>query len=113
MLASDRGHAIREQCRQLLSRDGLADQEALRLRATMFLEESQLLLRLDALARRSHSKPVAHGYDGPHDDTALIALADVGDERPVELHPVERKFEQVAERRIARSKIVDRNADAQ
>src|SRR5262249_20298972 len=89
----DRDRATCEQCNRLLSVDGLADQEPLHFCATMFLEKSQLLLRFDALARRPHSEPIAHGYDGPHDNVALIAFLEFGDKRSVELNFVEWKFE--------------------
>ena len=55
----------------------------------------------------------AHCDDSPNDRRAIGLFAELADEALIDLDLVEREAAQVAERRVAGSEIVHRNADAQ
>ena len=97
---------------QIVQRLRAADEEALQLVAAMIAQEVRLVQRLDALGRTPHAERLRQRQRGHRNGTAVGTGLDVLDEALVDLDLVERERAQIAERRVARPEIVQRNLDA-
>src|SRR6202044_2753108 len=105
--------ALGEQARELLCRNGRREVEALSFRALPGLQELQLIPGLYPLGDHAHVQAPAHIDDGA-DDAGVVRIAGyVADERLVDLQRIDRKPLHVAQARIARAEIVERNAHAE
>src|SRR6185369_4228339 len=95
-----------------LRRKRLAKQKSLH---HVTLERGQILklfLRLDTLGNHRQIERVAQVDDRAYDRRVVRILADVGDERLINLQRVDRKPLQIIERRVTRAEVVDRDADS-
>src|SRR5580704_17852378 len=91
----------------------LAEQEALRLHASLRAQNFKLLLGLDTFRRRDHAKARAEPGDGADDRDAIVFLAEFVDERAIDLDLVERETAQIAQRRITSAEVVHADFDAE
>src|ERR1700716_2957209 len=97
----------------LPDRQRFAEEIALHRVAALVGEEAELLLGFPALRDDRHFEAVAKADDGAHDRGRLRIASEIDDESAVDLDLVERKRLQIAERGIARSEIVHRDAPAE
>src|SRR5258706_5803082 len=85
-----------EQPRGLLGRARLCEQISLPLVALVLAEEAGLLLGFHALGEHPHAEHMAERDDGLGDRRIAASLAELGDERPVDLQAVDRQSGEVA-----------------
>ena len=110
-----RGHRIAgkiEEAAHRIARDGAAEQPALGFRAAELLERGADLFGFHALRADRNVERVTERGDRVDDLRGALALHDGRDEALVDLDPVERQAVDLREARIARAKIVERDADA-
>src|ERR1700733_2445846 len=101
-----------EQVRELLRHYGATEIEPLRLVALVRAKKPQLLERLDPLRDHAQLEALRHADHGGDDAGILARRRDLGDERLIDLERVDRKFLEIAQARIARAEVVDRDLDA-
>jgi hypothetical protein len=58
----------------------------------------QLIVRFHALRRSRHAEFVTENGHRTHNGAAVMVFVDLTDKRPVDLDPVEREFEKIAQR---------------
>lgn len=105
---------IADQHRDDLSRrKRFADEIPLNLCAPFSAQQIELLFGLHSFRCDGRIEGCAHSDDSPNDRRAIRLIAELADEALIDLDLVEREAAQVAERRVAGSEIVHRNADAQ
>src|ERR1700688_4992313 len=75
-----------------------AEQIALHLDAAFGAQNLELLLGLDALGRGGNAQTRAEPRHGADDGDAIVFLAELADERAVDLDLVEREAAQIAQR---------------
>src|SRR5690606_25122303 len=80
--------------------------------APELLEAARLLLQLDSLRDRLQLQRAAERDDRAHQRWLDALVSHVVDERLVDLEDVDREALQVAERRVARPEVVDRQPHA-
>jgi len=102
-----------DQVMGLGGRAGRAQQIALHLGAAGAAHQLELVLGLDPFGGRLDAEAGAQAGYRLDDRDVLAAVAGAGDERAVDLDPVEREAAQVAQARIAGAEIVHRDAHAQ
>src|SRR5690349_10809295 len=90
-----------------------AEQVALHLAAARETQQYALLLGLHAFHDNSHSQRSSQRHDGLDDDPGIAGLIEGGCEAAVDLDLVKWKLLQIAETRIPRPEIVQRQAHAQ
>src|SRR5262249_42018510 len=95
---------------QLLRRQRLVEQVALRLLALQQTQQLALLLRLHALRDDLEPEAVPQGDDRRRDRHPVGGVRHGGNERSVDLEGIDRQPRQVAQRGIAGAEIVDRDA---
>ena len=76
------------------------------------MQEGELLLCFHALREDQLAEIVPELDDRSDDGLGMLALPDLGNERAVDLDPVEREPVQVSERGVADAEVVDREANA-
>src|SRR6478672_3721096 len=89
-----------------------AEQIPLRLRAALPAQEVELRVGLDAFGSGDDAEALAEAGHRADDRHRLVARCKFAHERTVDLDIVEGKTAQIAQRRISRSKIVERDSDA-
>ena len=87
-------------------------EEALAPGAAELEERGGLLGALDPLGDDLEPEAEGQADDAGDDRVAGAAQAELGDERPVDLHDVDREPAQVVERRVAGAEVVDREEHA-
>ena len=87
-------------------------QETLHQVAPRLVEEAALAVGLDPFGHRDDAEVVGQGQDRPG-DRPRAPLAQVADERPVDLEGVERQGVQVRQRRVAGAEVVQGDEEAQ
>jgi len=84
-----------------------AEQEALHFVALQGIQKIKLLLRLDTFRDDLQSHVMCHGYDGADDRRIIRVRGDVTDKGTVDLDGVDREALQMAQRRVAGTKVID------
>src|SRR5437868_826432 len=102
-----------EDAGQVLGGPWLAEQVTLRLGAAFLAHAAELLSGLDTLGCRRDAKPASEPRNRPHDRDRIRVLAEIADERLIDLDLVERKLAQIAQARIAGAEVVHRDAHAE
>ena len=92
---------------------GLAEQPALHHFAALFAQLGELRFMLHALGQRAHAQPVGEADHRRHNRARFLAAFEIIHKAAINLDLVEREGEQIVERGIARSKIIQRNLHAQ
>ena len=90
-----------------------SEEVALAVLATDGLKLPKLLDRLDALSRDREAEALRQRRHAPHDGRVIARVAEAGDERAVDLEPVDREALQVAEDGVAGPEVVNRELDAE
>src|ERR1700676_3177742 len=98
-----------QQSRNFRRVDSLAEQVALPLRASVFLETGRLLGILDAFGDCRQAEPASKSKDGANDHQAFLVLSEPGHEALVNFDLIKMKGKQLSECGITRSKIIERN----
>ena len=76
-------------------------------------QEVHLRLRLDALGGHGHAERLRHRDDRRDDRSAAVIGFDFREEAAVDLQVIDREFAQVAQRRVAGAKVIERDGDVE
>src|SRR5450756_257412 len=90
-----------------------AEQITLAFVATLRRHQLQLLFRLDAFGDHDFVEAGAEAGDGADDGAGVALVAEIADERLVDLDLIEGELAQVVERGVAGAEVVERQADAE
>ena len=101
-----------EKHRHPVRRHRLADEVTLHGVASLFSEETELLLGFHAFGDDRHFKTVTEANDRAHDRRRLRIASKIHDKGAVDLDLVERERLQIAQRGVAAAEIVHRNSYA-
>src|ERR1035437_3132153 len=92
---------------------GATEQITLAFVATLRRHQLHLLFRLDAFSDHGFVEAGAEAGDGTDDGAGVALVAEIADERLVDLDLIERELAQVVERGVAGAEVVERQADAE
>src|SRR5450756_1444449 len=90
-----------------------AEQITLAFVATLRRHQLHLLFRFDAFGDHDFVEASAEAGDGADDGAGIALVAEIADERLVDLDLIERELAQVVERGVAGAEVVERQADAE
>src|SRR5258706_11939631 len=91
----------------------LREEEALRVLASERLQPMQLAQSLHPLGHDLDAEVVGQRDDGLHQLTMFVARIERGHEGAVDLQRVDRKVDEIGQRRIASAEVVDAKLDAE
>src|SRR6185295_5723002 len=89
-----------------------AEQEALAVVAPVVVQEGKLGIVLDAFGENFDPEAARQPDDGAHDRRVVVVRGDVPNERLVDLERIQRQTLEVAQARVTRAEVVDRNGNA-
>src|SRR6185436_11950699 len=89
------------------------DQKTLRLVAAQLLEHVKGVHRLDSLGDDSNAETMCHSDDGRHERGALSRFAEILDESRIDFEAVDRQLLQIAQRRVSRAEVIERNVQSE
>src|SRR6185312_13208063 len=112
-LGQDSLAPVAQECLDHLRAERAGEQEALAAVAVLLPDQRELLRALDALGQGLDRERLAELNEASQEDLTLVPVADLRDERAVDLERVDWELLEVGERRVAGAEVVDRDPHAE